>query len=237
MHTADVQNAHTEAFKHICQYVEQVVIQRAHVVRMALLVQMYSAYMKSNFPIHYNENYKADNLKKKLISFFDTKIQFWQRYEGSGDLVYSDDVSTGQAVCVAFENASTEEQTIVEAALILRKAVLKSSQDLSKMSWPPSTEDLKKSENCYPRLITTFLSYLYSKHGKASSESCKRIIDSTAQYICFNVTKGKWKMPKHILLGMAVRHMTGCTKLIAFPNRYGHTVSLDTPFRTHFFWN
>ena len=224
-HQADLENAHAEAFKHICDYVEEVVIQRLHVVRLALLVQMYNSYMQSNFPKHYNKKYRADKLKQKLISFFDTKIKFWQSYNGVSSLIYSDDVPTGQAVGVAFEHATTEEQTVMEAALILRNIVLQSFQVEGKMTWPPSTEELKVSEKTYPKLITTFLSCLYSKRGKATSESCKRRIDSTAQDICFNVTKGKWKMPKHILLGMAVRHMTGCSKLITFLNRYGHTVS------------
>ncbi|GFO25773.1 hypothetical protein PoB_005227800 [Plakobranchus ocellatus] len=160
-------------------------------------------YIKSNFPQHHNENYKADKLKRKLISFFGSKLQFWQRYGGSGDLVYSEDVPTGQAEGVAFDYATTEEECVVQAALILRKTVLKGFEDALPMKWPPSLEDLK-SEGCYPDLIKTFLTYLYTKQGKVKSESCKRRVDSTAQDICFNVTKGRWKLPKHILLGMAV---------------------------------
>ncbi|GFR70311.1 hypothetical protein ElyMa_002069900 [Elysia marginata] len=48
-----------------------------------------------------------------------------------------------------------------------------------------------------------------------------------AEDICYNVTFGQWKMPKHLLLGMTVRHLTGSFQviLINILNRFGHCAS------------
>ena len=110
---------------------EDTVNQRAHVVRMFLLHEKYRTYMQSNFPEYYNENYKVDKWKRKLISFFDSRLRFWQRYEGTSDLVYLD-VLTGQAVGVAFKNVTTDEQSIIEAAMILWRVVMKVSKKVIK---------------------------------------------------------------------------------------------------------
>ena len=102
---------------------------------------------------------------------------------------------------------------------------MKSFQESHKMPWPPTNKDLDSNNIGYPDLLSKFLSTIYSKDGKPNSDRCKRRINSTAKDICNNVTKGAWKMPKHILLGMSVRHLTGNSKLINFLNRCGHTVS------------
>ena len=80
--------------------------------------------MQNHHPNHYNKNYKTDKLKSKLIAFFDTRISFWQRYEGTSDLVYSNEVPMGHAVGAAFENATTDEKTVIEAAMVIRRAVI-----------------------------------------------------------------------------------------------------------------
>ena len=36
---------------------------------------------------------------------------------------------------------------------------------------------------------------------------------------------GQWAMPKHLLLGMSVRHLTGSAELITVLNRFGHCAS------------
>ena len=39
------------------------------------------------------------------------------------------------------------------------------------------------------------------------------------------MTNGQWAMPKHLLLGMSVRHLTGSAELITVLNRFGHCAS------------
>ena len=39
------------------------------------------------------------------------------------------------------------------------------------------------------------------------------------------MTNGQWAIPKHLLLGMSVRHLTGSAELITVLNRFGHCAS------------
>ena len=181
--------------------------------------------MQNHHPNHYNKNYKTDKLKSKLIAFFDTRISFWQRYEGTSDLVYSNEVPMGHAVGAAFENATTDEKIVIEAAMVIRRAVIDGHKESEGLPWPPTNKDLQNGSVNMPVLLINFLETLYSKDGKVKSERCRRRVNSTAQDICYNVTHGKWTMPKHILTGMCVRHLTGSKQMINILNRQGHSVS------------
>ena len=55
-----------------------------------------------------------------------------------------------------------------------------------------------------------------------------RKIKSIAQDICYTVCKGAWLLPKHLLLGMSVHHLTGSAQLVTLLNRFGHCVSYSS---------
>ena len=56
----------------------------------------------------------------------------------------------------------------------------------------------------------------------------ERLIDSLCHDIFYNLTNGQWKTPKHLLLGMSLRHITDSSKVVTFLNRLGHCVSHST---------
>ena len=72
---------------------------------------------------------------------FGQRIQFWQPNHRS-ELVYSTDVKKGQAIEVAFEIAASESKRVEESALLLRRIILDSQQQSTKMPWPPTTQFL-----------------------------------------------------------------------------------------------
>ena len=82
----------------------------------------YLSYLQSYFPDIYNPEYKTYKLTDKLMKAFGNHIQFWQPNYKS-ELVYSKDVTKGAAIETAFEQASSEEKRLEEAALILRQEV------------------------------------------------------------------------------------------------------------------
>ena len=224
-HQSEEEEGHSQAFEYLCQYIKEHIIEKADVVKISYLKELYCTYMQNHHPNHYNKNYKTDKLKSKLIAFFDTRISFWQRYEGTSDLVYSNEVPMGHAVGAAFENATTDEKTVIEAAMVIRRAVIDGHKESEGLPWPPTNKDLQNGSVNMPVLLINFLETLYSKDGKVKSERCRRRVNSTAQDICYNVTHGKWTMPKHILTGMCVRHLTGSKQMINILNRQGHSVS------------
>ena len=95
-----------------------------------MLKERYLQYLLEVDPDVHNENYKADKLKDKLKNFFGSKIQFW-RPSSKEELVYSDDITKGQAIGVVFELASSDEQRVVEAAMILRRHIIEEEKQIN----------------------------------------------------------------------------------------------------------
>eukprot|EP00916_Digyalum_oweni_P000533 GHVL01001092.1.p1 GENE.GHVL01001092.1~~GHVL01001092.1.p1 ORF type:complete len:330 (-),score=16.41 GHVL01001092.1:501-1490(-) len=60
---------------------------------------------------------------------------------------------------------------------------------------------------------------------KETSDRKERIRLSIAQDICYAVSTNECKMPKHIVLATAVRHLTGSAELLSMLNRFGHCIS------------
>ena len=97
------------------------------------------------------------------------------------------------------------------------------------MPWPPTSEYLLSSGDQLPSALLKFLTALLSKQGTGHiSGRSERLVRSMAQDICYNVTCGQWKMPKHLLLGMTMRHLTGSFQVINILNRFGHCASHST---------
>ena len=88
------------------EYVEASIIGECQVEQMTMLCEKYASFMQESSPDSYNPNYKMCKLKAKLVNHFGTRIQIWQPNYRS-ELVYSDEVPTGQAVEHAFEAASS----------------------------------------------------------------------------------------------------------------------------------
>ena len=92
------------------------------------------------------------------------------------------------------------------------------------MPWPPSA-DFPVSDNVRrPSCLEGFLECLLPVKSD-SSENRQRLVTSFAQDICKAVTNGKWTLPKHLLLGMTLRHLTGSAEVITLVNRFGHCAS------------
>ena len=78
--------------------------------------------MQSHFPDVYNPEYKTYKLTDKLMKALLNHIQFRQ-HNYKSELVVSKDVPKGAAIGEAFEQASSEEKRLEEAALIQRQEV------------------------------------------------------------------------------------------------------------------
>ena len=72
--------------------------------------------MQSHFPDVYKPEYKTYKLTDKLMKAFGNHIQFRQPNYKS-ELLFSKDVPKGAAIETAFEQASSEEKRLEEAAV------------------------------------------------------------------------------------------------------------------------
>ena len=71
------------------------------------------------------------------------------------------------------------------------------------------------------RSISYFSSYW--KTNQVTTPKVARLVNSIGQDICRAVTHGRWKLPKHILLCMALRHWFRSDEITTLLNRLGHS--------------
>lgn len=55
------------------------------------------------------------------------------------------------------------------------------------------------------------------------SKRAVHLVNSIGQDICRVVTQGKWNLPKHVILGMTLRHLFRSAELVTILNRLGHS--------------
>ena len=157
---------------------------------------------------------------------FGNHIQFRQPNYKS-ELVFSKDVPKGAAIETACEQAFSEEKRLEEAALILRREVFAVYANMPPLPCPPSSTYLLSKQTGIPPLLFIFTKALLSSKNN-STFSSERLIDSLCHDICYHLTNGQWKTPKHLLLGMSLRHITGSSKVVTFLYHLGHCVSHST---------
>ena len=103
-----------------------------------------------------------------------------------------------------------------------------SKPDTSDQTWRPTTQNLQSDSIKLTELLLDFLSHLISGKGTKTgfkSEKTERLVQSFAQDMCYAVTNGTWQLPKHLRLGMTIRHLTDSAELISLFNRFGHCQS------------
>jgi len=217
--------AYREYFGILCDYVEDNIVVGGRVERMTMLHERYLQYIELHYPNFFNPLYRTSKLKDKLSKHFSDRINFWQpNYKC--DLVYSSLLGVGEAVEVAFESATSERRILEDADLILRQNIQHAYKQSTVMSWPSSTADLECHERQVPKVVTHILTCLISGSSTAlPTNETERVVKSVAKNMCYTVTRGAWKIPKHLLLGLTLHHRTGSAQIVTIINRYGHCVS------------
>ena len=71
-------------------------------------------------------------------------------------------------------------------------------------------------------MLGTFLKCVLAGNEDVQSVRIERIVSSIGQDICRAATHGKWKLPKHIIVGMALHHLFRSAELITLMNKLGH---------------
>ena len=92
------------------------------------------------------------------------------------------------------------------------------------MKLPPTANDIDEKD-CIPEELDRFIKYVLAGKVDETSVQTDRLVSSIGQDICRAVTNGEWKLPKHILLTMALRHLYRSKQLTTLLNRFGHCES------------
>jgi hypothetical protein len=92
------------------------------------------------------------------------------------------------------------------------------------LSWPPTAKYLRDLNFSLAEKLDQFLtSLLTEKKIQVTTPKVARLVNSIGQDICRAVTHGRWKLPKHILLCMALRHWFRSAEITTLLNRLGHS--------------
>ena len=142
------------------------------------------------------------------------------RYQSS--LVHRSSVDIGSLIRMAYELSSTDR--LSKMALQLYDSITEKIKTTEAYWWPPTARDLEDQDDILPPDLKKILTTLITGHESDSNTAkVNRLVLSLGQDVCRYVTNGLWKLPKHILLCMTLRHMFRSAELITLISRLGHS--------------
>ena len=224
-----LEEAHSQAFMAVTDVVNDTVVRGKKMHTLKDLNEIYMNELdKTNFP---NRNHRGTKLKERLEkSDLKDKIGFAQLGHStfkSTYVVYSKSISVDEAVKTAYELGSSDK--IREVAHYIRRFILDAYEKSEEMKWPPDPHTLLGTniKDIIPGDVLKFISIVISDNPDVDKTSPRfyRLICSVAQDLCRAATGGKWKLPKHILICMTLRHMFRSAELTTMLNRIGHCES------------
>ena len=223
----ELEAVHKVAFQKVEDVIKVEVIQKQVIIKLYLLLGVYKDALKgTKFE---NDNYRPERLKKKIEKneYLFSKIAFClsdtanKKFESC--LVYSKEMKIGDAVHVSYELGLSLSDKVRETACEIRGHILKAFKTHSKsQEWPPKPESQMNYPDLIPNSLQSLIKTLISGSEQNKSEKVSRLMYSISQDICRAATNGKWNLPKHILLGMALRHLFRSAEVTVLLNRFGH---------------
>lgn len=222
-----MEEAHQHAYHSVQDVIKAEVIHKQIIVRFYVLLGVYRDKLKgTQFE---NNKYRAEKLFKKLKKddSLSTEVSFCFPQKGSKQfetcLLYSQRMKMDDAVRASFELGMALANKVKETALEIRGEVLNAFKKFSKIEkWPPMPNTIPDCHDLVPIPLQNLIKILICGSDHSKSEKTSRLVYSISQDICRAVTNGKWNLPKHILLGMALRHLFRSAELTVILNRFGH---------------
>ena len=109
-----------------------------------------------------------------------------------------------------------------DTAKYIRDSILQAFRKSKEMTWPLTLEDVKKlASQPLSEELQRFLSLEFSGNEPemVQDDRTKRFIYSIGQDVCRAVSQGRWKLAKHILICMTIRHLHRSKQLTTMLNR------------------
>ncbi|KAK3724019.1 hypothetical protein QZH41_000590 [Actinostola sp. cb2023] len=190
--------------------------------------------------------YKTQNLKFRIKNHFGERIVFQQPYRRDiSELVYSSEISlmdvingaaaqrNDQPELLQKENSESAESVVYKAAKML-KGSIKECNSISLYPLSSNDIELERAKSLVPPDLYLFLRWLITSDdldarfdSPCSNVSDERRVLCLAQDMVHCLSHGRIKLPKHVGLAMAVRHITGSKEIVTILNRLGHCSSYD----------
>lgn len=125
-----------------------------------------------------------------------------------------------------------DSKSILYKASLILKNLMAESPSL-RGTWPPTAEELDKNavKEMVPVLLFNFLAWCMGSEDLTVNDFVKvdKNLESKLLSICQDImfvhSKGRKQTPKHLSLSMAIRHISGSSKIIGLLNGLGHCIS------------
>lgn len=226
--------ADERAFTLIIDYIIKSVVNSNGIVKLVDLRNLYISELKKAG--HGYSNYRSEKILKRLQNHpISEKIFFTKLNTGKDDaitywLVCSCNITVSDAISGAFSLRFSDKYQ--DVALVLRNSILKAFKEKKELPWPRTSAEIEiNPETLLPGDLIRFLNLLIAGkediHDDKTPGKTRRWIPSIGQDICRAVSDGAWKLPKHILLCMTIRHLYRSKQLTTILNRLGHSESYD----------
>ena len=226
---ARVTAAHNEAFNSTLQFIQDHIVKENKVIQLSSLRLVYIDKLdQCGYP---NDKYRGEHLMRRLQNHqINSQIVFSKVDPANKGcisfyLVYSSRITVADAVASAYRLASVDK--IKDVALLLRGVIRRAFGKSKELPWPPTPDELELSSGDLPQELMTFLNIVAAGKPEATADKTQRLVLSIGQDLCRAVTEGEWKLPKHILLCMTIRHLYRSKQLATILNRLGHCESYD----------
>ncbi|XP_071817001.1 uncharacterized protein [Apostichopus japonicus] len=254
--SAENQETDAEAFEDLALYVEGTVIVKGEVLKISKLMEQYMGFVHakggSNAQFR-TEKLK----KKLLARFGPKITFWRPKKRNRCELIYSDFLPKGALLEKNVDSSSMSEgsdctgmnttnpgqsiqvqetRDLYHAAQILRRSMMDIGDGLQ---WPPTSNQLNSSDvdKIIPLQLHNFLALLISPDcEELMFEDKEKVrlpkdmmvrVESISQDILFAHYRGRVATPKHVALGVSIRHLSKNVQILGMMNRFGHSVSLS----------
>lgn len=188
------------------------------------LSDLYSRFMNSLKQLKSDVIYQQRYLREKIEKQFPDSLKFVKHSNKEGLVVSHISLSDSEAL----RYADLDHISSKEVAIHFRRLMWKYATECPRLSSKLTPESLNKGDDIAPYLseIKRFLCIFCGvENPEKLSPHLERRIDSLLDEMVFIASNGRIKPGKHIVMGLSVKSMTGCVKLITILNRLGSSIS------------
>ena len=213
----------SKAFTRVHDHIKMEVIQKGQVIKLAYLTILYNDTL-TEFGEAAVAEITSHNLRQKIECCPDLKdcIDFSSCPFKDTFLFSKSLESMKETVRSAYHLVITDWSK--EVSHDLHKKILTAFKSSEPLPWPPRAHDLHDPNEEIPSEVLQFVLNLICGDKKPSCRE-ESLASSISQDICRAVTSGQWKMKKHILLCMTLRHLFRSKSITTLINRLGHCES------------
>lgn len=205
-------------FDNVCELVETHILQRNQSLSMSMLHEA--------MEIGVGDRRYRHRLKEKLKETYGDSLLF-VTVESNKPQIVINAASLNQPKPLSQFLKMNEEQTIKQAAVILRQHILDFTKTAKPLPWPPTVEALQNTDRLPPHLVQSFFTNVLKSPKHSATEKVAVLSKSFSEDLIHGVTHGQFLTAKHALVGVVLHNLTGQKTPVNVLFRLGHSASYD----------